>query len=234
MSEYGFLSVFLVGLLGGTHCAGMCGGIVTALAMQLSPERARWPYHFAYNSGRILSYGIAGALVGALGASSLLFGAVLPVREALYVLANLMLVALGLYLSGVWQGLARLERAGAVVWQRLQPYSKKLLPVDSPPKAFVMGTLWGWLPCGLVYSVLFTALMSGSVQRGAGLMLAFGLGTLPNLMAMGIFAARLKPLLQRNAVRLAAGLGVIAFGIIGLVRAATYPYGFAEFCRVYT
>lgn len=232
MSEYGFLSVFLVGLLGGTHCAGMCGGIVTALSLQLPREGAQWPYHLAYNSGRILSYGSAGALVGAVGASSLLFGTVLPVREALYVLANLMLVALGLYLSGIWQGIARLEKAGAVIWQRIQPYSKKLLPVDSPPKAFVMGTLWGWLPCGLVYSVLFTALMSGSVQRGAGLMFAFGLGTLPNLMTMGIFAVRLQPLLQRRPVRVAAGLAVIAFGILGLVRAATHPYGFSDFCRI--
>lgn len=232
MTDYGLFSVFLVGLLGGTHCAGMCGGIVTALSMQLPGNGVKWSYHLAYNSGRILSYGVAGALVGAVGAGSLLFGAVLPVREALYLAANLMLIALGLYLSGIWQAVAKLEQAGAVIWRQLQPHSKKLLPVDSPSKAFVMGTLWGWLPCGLVYSVLFTALMSGSVARGAGLMLAFGLGTLPNLMTMGIFAGRLQPLVQQRPVRVAAGIAVMAFGVIGLVRAATYPAGFAEFCRV--
>ncbi|HCA26675.1 MAG TPA: hypothetical protein DEP05_03375, partial [Betaproteobacteria bacterium] len=94
----------------------------------------------------------------------------------------------------------------------------RFLPITSPFRAFVLGALWGWLPCGLVYSVLVTALASGGALTGALLMLAFGAGTLPNLLAMGLFARQLKRFMQRRAVRLAAGLAVAGFGMLGLVR----------------
>lgn len=233
MLEASLFPVFLLGLLGGVHCAGMCGGVVTAFSIQLPGTAPRAPYHLAYSAGRMGSYGIAGAVAGAFGASGLLLKGVLPVQQILYFFANAMLLAMGLYLAGLWQGVAKLEQAGSVVWARIQPYSGRLLPVNSLPKALTLGALWGWLPCGLVYSVLFTALMSASALKGALIMLAFGLGTLPNLMIMGLAAGRLQPALQKRWARLSAGLAVAAFGLWGLFRlGGSHVPWLADFCRV--
>ncbi len=218
--ETSIFAIFLVGLLGGTHCVGMCGGIVTALSMQLPGQKANVGYLIAYNIGRITTYTVVGVIAGAAGSSVLLLKGFLPVQQFLYVLANLMLVMLGLYLAGIWHAVVYIERVGGIVWKRLQPCMGKLLPVKSIPRAFVVGTIWGWLPCGLVYSVLVSALASGNALHGAMLMLAFGLGTLPNLLAMGFFAQNLKTWLQNKYTRLAAGLLVVGFGLWGLIRFA--------------
>lgn len=220
MPDSGFLAVFLVGLLGGVHCAGMCGGIVSALSLQQSGRRPAWLIHLAYNLGRIASYVMAGALMGALGGVGSLLGTWLPVQLVLYVLANLMLVALGLYLTGMTQTLAFTEQAGQWLWRRLQPATRRFLPVRGVAQAFPLGMLWGWLPCGLVYSVLSMALLSGSATRGAATMLAFGLGTLPNLMLAGLLLARFRGFIQARVLRLAAGLMVLGFGVWGLLHAA--------------
>lgn len=216
--DAGFFAIFLVGLLGGTHCVGMCGGIVTALSLQLPGKGLHFFYHIAYSLGRITSYTVAGAIAGAVGSSALLLQGFLPVQQGLYVLANLMLVMLGLYLAGVWHAVLYFERIGGFVWKRLQPFMGRLLPVKSVPRALVVGAIWGWLPCGLVYSVIVSALASGSAVHGGLLMLAFGLGTLPNLLIMGLFAQRLKSFMQSQITRLAAGLLVAGFGVWGLVR----------------
>lgn len=214
MPDSGYLALFLVGLLGGTHCVGMCGGIVGALSMGGPP---RLSLHLAYNLGRIVSYGVAGALAGALGGLSLVLSDQLPLRLVLAVLANLMLVALGLYLAGVTRALAFVERLGQNLWRRLQPLTRRFLPATTPAHAFPLGLLWGWLPCGLVYSALATALTAGSPSRGALLMLAFGAGTLPNLLLAGFLLARLRAFVQRPLLRVTAGLLVAGFGIWGLI-----------------
>ena len=214
MPDSTFIALFLVGLLGGTHCVGMCGGIVGALSMGAP---GRWSMHLAYNAGRILSYGLAGAIAGAVGAASLGLDSQVPMRLALYLVANLMLIALGLYLLGVTQALAFTERAGQLLWQRLQPLTRRFLPARTVAQAFPLGMLWGWLPCGLVYSALATALRGGSALRGGLCMLAFGLGTLPNLLLAGIVLARLNEFVRRPAVRVASGLLVLGFGLYGLL-----------------
>jgi uncharacterized protein len=218
MLELSYLSAFLVGLLGGGHCVGMCGGIVGAVTLSLPGQRPQFPFLLAYNSGRIVSYTMAGVLAGLVGASSLFLDHLLPIEKALYSLASIMLIVLGLYLAGLWQGVLVLERAGGVLWQRLQPLSKKLLPLRSTPQAFLLGLLWGWLPCGLVYSVLVAALATGSALHGGLLMLAFGLGTLPALLAMGMTAVTLKTFLQQRCVRRISGLLVLSFGLLSLYR----------------
>lgn len=220
MPDSGFLAVFLIGLLGGVHCAGMCGGIVSALSLQASGKGSAWPVHLAYNGGRIVSYAIAGALMGALGSLGLLLNNWLPVQITLYVVANLMMVALGLYLTGLTQTLAFTERAGQWLWRRVQPATRRFLPVRGVAQAFPLGMLWGWLPCGLVYSVLTMTLLSGSAGRGAAIMLAFGLGTLPNLMLAGLLLVRFRSFVQGRALRLASGVIVLAFGLWGLFNAA--------------
>lgn len=221
MPETGYLAVFLIGLLGGTHCVAMCGGIVGALSMQTHAPGARpqWPLHLAYNLGRITTYTALGGLVGLIGSFGLLYEGMLPVQMTLYVLANLMLVALGLYLTGFTRLLAPVERVGHVLWRRVQPLTRRFLPARSVKQAVPLGLLWGFLPCGLTYSVLATALVTGSGARGAGLMLAFGLGTLPNLLLAGLLVKRFREFTRSARVRTVAGLIVLGFGVFGLVHA---------------
>jgi len=218
------LSAFVVGLLGGVHCVAMCGGIVGALAFGL-PREARirisalLPFQLAYNLGRVVSYAAAGALMGGLG---VLFAHALPVyyaQKALYCLAGLFMLALGLYLGGWWQGLVWVEQAGGALWRRIEPLGRRLMPVRTPTRAFVLGLVWGWIPCGLVYSALVWAVASGGAIPGAALMLAFGLGTLPNLLAMGLVAGGMVRWSRHAWVRQAAGVLVGLFGLYGLWQA---------------
>ena len=218
MLDFSLLAAFLVGLLGGGHCAGMCGGIVGAVSMTLPGDRPRMPFLLSYNFGRVSSYVLAGLIAGALGSSSLFLQQVLPMEKMLYALANLMLILLGLYLAGIWRVLAMLEMLGSKLWQRIQPLSSSLLPVRSARQSFMLGMLWGWLPCGLVYSVLVAALACASPLQGSMLMAAFGLGTLPALLAMGMAAVQLKQVLQNLWFRRVSGLMIAGFGLLGLLR----------------
>jgi len=213
-------AAFLVGLLGGVHCIGMCGGIASALTGAGGAGFSRWKLRTGYNLGRIASYAIAGGVAGTVGGVSLLLARALPVQMAALVLANLLLVALGLYLAGISNLVTRLEAPGRQIWRHLQPFTKRFVPADRWHRALALGALWGWLPCGLVYSLLATAMLAGSAMGGALVMLAFGLGTLPNLLLAGVALDRLR---GRPGVRVAAGGLVAGFGILGLVHAASLP-----------
>lgn len=236
MNALSFLPLFMVGLAGSVHCIGMCGGIVGALSLgggagAAAPARAVMAIAvarpalqanvlrvLAYNGGRIASYMLAGGVAGGIAGAGMLHIATLQVAG--YWLANLMLVALGLYLMDAWRGLARVEAAGNVIWRRVRPLLKPLMPMDTPFKALAVGALWGWVPCGMVYSALLTAMLQGSALHGAAAMGAFGLGTLPMLFGMGLLGTRLRAQLQRRPVRIASGVLVLGFGLLGLLRAA--------------
>ncbi|HEY6239461.1 MAG TPA: sulfite exporter TauE/SafE family protein [Burkholderiales bacterium] len=219
MSAAALSAIFLVGLLGGAHCIGMCGGIVTALTVQLPRDRPRWSLHLAYHAGRITTYAAAGALAGGLGSAALRLDGLVPMQIVLFVVAQLMLVALGLYLLGVSRYLDVFERAGRVLWRRVQPAASRLFPLRTAPRGYAVGLLWGLLPCGLIYSVLVTALVTGSAATGALTMLVFGLGTLPSLLAAGAVMPALQRFRRATLVRRAAGGIVIAFGLFGLAHA---------------
>ena len=219
-----YLSAFLVGLLGGVHCVGMCGGIVGALTFGLAEEsRGRigsmMPCQLAYNLGRITSYTVAGALMGALGLLIVQFMPVYYAQRALMAVAGLFMVLMGLYLAGWWMLLSRLERAGGAVWRRMEPFGRRLLPVRTPAHALGVGLIWGWIPCGLVYSMLVTAVASGSALKGAGLMLAFALGTLPNLLIIGAMAGVAARLSRSGIFRQVAGGTVVVLGLYTLWQA---------------
>jgi len=222
-TDISFLAALLVGLFGGVHCIGMCGGIVATLSFGLPPEtRSHWrallPWQLAYNSGRILSYVAAGALFGGIGALAAHWISIHEAQRLLLIASGLMMIVIGLYLGGWWFGLLRLEQAGSVLWRKIEPLGRHLLPVRSTTQALLLGLVWGWLPCGLVYSVLIWAVTSGSAVQGAWLMLGFGLGTLPNLLAMGMFASQLARWAQQPWVRRLAGALVMVFGVINLLR----------------
>jgi sulfite exporter TauE/SafE len=220
--DVSFLSAFLVGLLGGVHCVGMCGGIVGALSLGLPEEqrrgRARWSYLLAYNLARITSYTAAGALLGGIGWLAANWSGLHQLQRGLQLAAALFMVALGLYLGGWWQGVAQLERIGGPLWGRLEPLGRRFLPVRTIRQAFALGLVWGWLPCGLVYSVLVWSVSTGDPLYGAALLFSFGLGTMPNLLLMGAAAAGLSARVRDVRTRRAAGLLVIAFGLYSLYR----------------
>jgi hypothetical protein len=234
MTDFSIIAVFFVGLLSGVHCLGMCGSLVGILTGQLPPTGARWPFHVAYSAGRVASYTLAGALVGSIGQAGMLLRDQMPVQHLLFGLSSLMLIALGLYLAGIWGFVRRIEMLGRVLWQRISPLTRNFLPVKTPGHAFVLGMLWGWLPCGLVYSVLITALASGHVLSGALVMLSFGLGTLPNLLAIGLFWESIKHWVQSPVVRRIAGYLVVCFGVYGLIKVGytLYINGWIGSCHV--
>lgn len=205
------LSALVLGLLGGGHCLGMCGGLMGALTLAIPPEQRgkRLRLLLAYNVGRILSYALAGLLIGLAGwavANS-------PAALALRVIAALLLIGMGLYLAGWWSGLTRVEALGRGLWSHIQPYASRLMPVTSLPRALLLGALWGWLPCGLVYSTLLWSASQGDALDSALLMLAFGLGTWPVLLATGLAAERLTTLLRKRGIRVIGGVMVILFGL---------------------
>jgi len=217
MPELSLFAAFLTGLLGGAHCVGMCGGIVAAISLQPG-GRQPFTFHLGYSAGRIASYSAAGALAGLIGSAAYLSAALLPLQQALYVLAQIVLILLGLYLAGLNHSVLLLERAGGSLWRRLQPLLGRVMPIRHLGQALLAGALWGWLPCGLVYSVLVTALAAGGAAQGALLMLMFGLGTLPNLLLLGWAASSLRELVRRIWVKRLAGLGVAGLGVWGLLK----------------
>ncbi|WP_296260998.1 MULTISPECIES: sulfite exporter TauE/SafE family protein [unclassified Pseudomonas] len=205
------LSALILGLLGGGHCLGMCGGLMGALTLAIPREQRSRRFHLllAYNLGRICSYACAGLLIGMAGwavANS-------PGAMLMRVLAALLLICMGLYLAGWWSGLTRIEGLGRWLWRSIQPLASRMLPVSNLPRALLLGALWGWLPCGLVYSTLLWAASQGNALSSALLMLAFGIGTWPVLLATGLAAERTTALLRRRGVRIAAGLLVMIFGL---------------------
>ncbi len=205
------ISAFILGLLGGGHCLGMCGGLMGALTFAIPPEQKaqRLRLLLAYNLGRILSYAAAGLLLGVVGVA--LTNS--PAAMLLRVVAAVLLICMGLYLAGWWSGLTRIEGLGRGLWRHIQPLASRLLPVTSLPRALLLGTLWGWLPCGLVYSTLLWAASQGSAVDSALLMLTFGLGTWPVLLATGLAAERITRLLRLRGVRVAGGLLIMLYGL---------------------
>jgi len=215
------LAAFLVGLLGGTHCFGMCGGIVGALSsgLSLQLQTSRWRLvaaQLAYNGGRISSYVFAGVLLGLfgqqLGEAGLLQG--FPLGR---MIGGVVMILFGIYLAGWWQSLLWLEKAGAHLWKYIEPFGRRYIPVRSAAQAFLLGLVWGWLPCGMVYAVLALALASGSGAEGGLLMLAFGLGTLPALLSIGLAYNTLNRFIRDPRIRLLAGVMVIVMGILMLL-----------------
>lgn len=216
-----YLLAFSVGLISALHCIGMCGGVAGALSYAL-PAQTRHDHRrlgvfvLAFNLGRIASYAAAGALSGAFGAALLGSTSHPWLFEAMRLLAALVLIGIGLYMAGWFPRFALIEQMGAPLWRRLEPLGRRLLPVRTLPRAALFGMIWGWIPCGLVYSMLISTPAQGSALAGALYMAMFGAGTLPVVAAAGLFAGRLYRLGQDRRFKALAGLGVILLGLLTL------------------
>ena len=210
------IAAFIAGLLGSGHCALMCGGIAGALGLSTPAAAARAGrpllYPFLYNTGRVTSYTLAGAIVGAIGGGAMALAGLPPLRLAFTGLAAMMIVIVGLRFSAGARHFAWLDRLGLAAWRRIAPWTRWLFPIRTPQRAFAAGMVWGWLPCGMAYAMLTAAWLTADPLQGATLMLMFGIGTLPALLALGAGAARLlSPSTQRfgGAVLVAIGLASV-------------------------
>ena len=216
------LVAFAVGLLSALHCIGMCGGIMGALSVALPESTRAQPARLigflaAYNLGRVLSYGVAGALAGGLGLTVVSGTGSGEVGRALRLAAALLMVLAGLNLAGWLPAMGRLERLGTPLWRRLEPLAHRLVPVRTPGRAALYGAVWGWLPCGLVYAMLGVAAGQATVAGGAGVMAAFGAGTLPTVLLAGLFAGRVYRLRRRPLLQRVGGLAVAGVGLATLI-----------------
>ena len=211
-------SAFLLGFFSTMHCVGMCGGIIGALSLSLPVDiRNQKPrlfsYVLTYNTGRIISYGAAGLIAGAIGAGVLQSAGFEQGHTVLRSIGVTMMVAIGLYLSGWLPQLASVEKIGTPLWRRLEPIGRRLVPVASLSRALAYGLIWGWLPCGMVYFVLVWALTAGSAIDGALTMIAFGLGTLPTLLTAGFMTSWITRFAHSARARQVVGLLIIAMAI---------------------
>lgn len=240
-------AAFVIGLLGSGHCIAMCGGITTMLTSAIpahkyatneqipinkesadtsgsisslnTSEQQKAPSKYAliasYNIGRIASYSLIGAIVGFTG-SIAAKNIGMPIIS-LRLFSAVFMILLGLYIGQWLMWLNRIEALGKVLWQRISPLASKVIPVDSTTKAFSLGALWGWLPCGLVYSTLTWALASGSIINGASIMLCFGLGTLPALLTLSLSFSSIKNLLVKPTFRKVMAFILIFYGIYSFI-----------------
>ncbi|MBR6027355.1 MAG: sulfite exporter TauE/SafE family protein [Neisseriaceae bacterium] len=221
MNLLDFQAIFaslMLGFLGGAHCVGMCGGLCAALSLQLPPHISRIKLIILMNIGRIISYTVIGLLFGLLGqlGSEYIFGNGL--RQFLFVVAQVLLILAGLYLTGFFTIFAKIEKIGVPIWRKLNPIMNRLLPITTIKGSLIVGAIWGWIPCGLVYSVSANAMASANAISGALLMFAFGIGTLPNLIATGFFASQVRNFFQQKIIRILCGIIIILWAAWRLFR----------------
>ena len=209
---------FNLGLFSTVHCVGMCGGILTAM-MLVSPKAEQkaklkvFKRSLAYNLGRISSYSIAGLIGGLLGAQIVGLSQSLKAHLILQIIAALVLIVLALEILGLLPFRKFTESIGMKVWKIIQPLGKRLYPINSFWNAFLFGMLWGWLPCGLVYSALLLSVSAGAPVDGMITMLFFGLGTLPGMLTAGYFADYLNIVKTNKRLRLVTAIMMILIAV---------------------
>lgn len=213
-----FLLAFLLGLSSSFHCIGMCGGIISALSLSLPAQTKGQPLRLfgllcAYNIGRIGSYSLAGGIVGYLAYLSPLSAISNSAYIILQCLAAAFLVGLGMHIAGWFPQMKKLESAGLLLWKYLQPLGRRFIPANTIPRAIMVGMVWGWLPCGLVYSVLLWTLSSTDPLKGALYMFMFGLGTLPSMLSTGLASNAIVRISGLIKLRTAAGILIIILGL---------------------
>jgi sulfite exporter TauE/SafE len=223
-----FTFALLLGLLSALHCVAMCGAIIGTLTLSLprevrSQKKRLVPFILAYNFGRIVSYItmglVMGLLVGFLGSIShpVVMLAGISGHDVLQATSAFIMLGTGLYIANWFPRFAVVERLGVPLWRQLEPLGRRLIPVRTLKQAFVFGTIWGWLPCGLVYNAVAVAATTGSGTRSALTMLAFGIGTLPAVMSAGIFTAWMAHLASLNGLRQVAGLVIMVMAVVNLL-----------------
>lgn len=219
-----YLAALVMGLFSSLHCIGMCGSIIGTLTYSLKPElrndkRRLFGIVLNYNLGRIFSYALAGALVGVLEAFLSLPFAEGQAHRFLQLISAVVMAGAGLYLGGWFPRFAYIEKLGARFWKLIEPFGRRLIPVQNRTQAFLFGMVWGWLPCGLIYTALALSATTGSITHSALTMFAFGLGTLPAVMGVGIMTALLARLSKSRHFKHTVAALFIIFALL-----AAFPW----------
>lgn len=219
-----YLIAFIMGLFSSLHCIGMCGSIIGTLTFSL-PVKIRtnkllfFKYVLNYNLGRISSYALAGAIMGAISgvfefSISNGYG-----HRFLQLLSAIFMLSAGLYIAGWLPRFAYIEKTGAKFWRLIEPFGHKLIPIRTRFHALLFGMIWGWMPCGLVYTALMLATTTGDILKSSLTMLAFGLGTLPAVMGIGIMTQFLTKLSRMPHFKQIVGLALVALALL-----AAFPW----------
>lgn len=210
-------AAFLAGIAGSAHCLVMCGGLSAALSMRsrafMHSPRGAWREASLYHAGRLSGYSMAGALFGWFGASLQTLVDLPMLAMIARVTAGILVVLVAVRVLFGLNALSSIERQGARFWKLVQPLAKHAVGSRSPVRSLLLGLLWGWLPCGLVYSVLLLAALSGDALRGAGVMLAFGAGTLPAMLIASVAASELTRAAAVRGGRQLSGALLLFFGL---------------------
>lgn len=212
---------FFIGLFSSLHCVSMCGSIIGTLSYSLKPEirndkSKMFTFIFSYNFGRIFSYMLAGLIVGLIE-SALTF----PLgaehgHRVLQIISALIIAGAGFYIAGWFPKFAYIEKTGSYFWKTIEPYGRKLIPVTSLKQAFLFGMVWGWIPCGLVYTALALAATTGDITLSVLSMLTFGLGTLPAVMSLGMVSSFITRLSSLQTTKQIIGMLLVVVAIISL------------------
>lgn len=203
-------AALLTGLMASGHCLGMCGPMAALGASSDGSQRGR--RSLLYNTGRMMSYTAMGATFGYLGFALGDVAGIAHWSGMLRLALGGILLLIGLQLLRRRPGVSVFERVGARLWAQLTPLTHRLRPAENHRDLFVLGLLWGWLPCGMVYSMLAVSAVSGGALQGASIMLAFGTGTLPAMLGVSLAGSRLRGL-GTMASRRALGAALIVGGI---------------------
>lgn len=210
-------AAFVAGVAGSAHCFAMCGGLAGAFGMRARSSMTAASNAFSnslpYHAGRLSGYAIAGAICGLLGATLQTILDLARIGAWLRTASGVLLLLIALRMLSPWNPLRWLETLGAKFWRRLQPLTQKTAALNGNAHAIAVGFLWGWLPCGLVYSMLLFAALSGRAVEGSAILLAFGLGTLPAMLTSSVFASRAQHLLRSRWPRVGSGALLLFLGV---------------------
>lgn len=214
-STLSLTAAFIAGTAGSMHCMVMCGGIAGALGMRARTVGQSAPmaliHSVLYQMGRLTSYAMAGMVVGAFGQMAEAMLQWLPIAQVLRALSGLLLIAIGLQLLFQLRWLHGLETLGAQLWRHIAPLTQYVSP-QGYFSSFLLGAVWGWLPCGLIYSMLMLGALGGSAIEGGLIMFAFGLGTLPAMISTNLLASQFTRIMTLRKMRIGAGMLMMALG----------------------
>jgi sulfite exporter TauE/SafE len=208
---------FTTALFGSGHCIGMCGGLVTALGLSSDGRRAGLTFHLLYNLGRTTTYTLIGLAVGWVGSAMVYKHSLHGITRYLLLGSDIFVILAGLGTAGLftWLNLSRFEFAGPI--RSMTKVTRSLRKLPPAVSALPLGLLFGFLPCGFLYAMVLTAAQSADALKGGGIMLAFGLGSLPALFFVGS-AAHLIGKTKRIWMFRIAGVLVALMGAYNLYR----------------
>ncbi len=223
-----YLAFLITGLtVGFGHCIGMCGPIVVSLCLNLKERNVLIP-HALYNTGRILAYSVLGGLAGALGSFTMLTSSILSLQKGVLIFAGVLVLLMGLAMGG-WMPFSRIFGESSAGSGALSSWFRKLAAAKSMAVYLPLGLVLGLLPCGPVYTALIASARAGMNEQtafqgflsGTGLMLAFGVGTVPSLLLVGKLAG-LGWIKSRQLIYKISSFLMVLVGIYFIIQGIRY------------